>query len=102
MFTSAGRAGRAPTLTVIDEQGEEREWVRQGCWGEREGGRKSVKKAGYLPSLGERESPSGGGGGSRWVRRGEERLEFIDKKGERREGETMFGIEREQTIICID
>lgn len=44
-----------------------------------------------------------GGGG---VRRGERRVKFIDKKGrrerERGEGETMFGIKREQTIICID
>lgn len=31
-------------------------------WG-RAGGRKSVKKAGYLPSLREGESPSGGGKG---------------------------------------
>lgn len=41
-----------------------------------------------------------------WVRRGERRLKFIDKTGrrerERGEGETMFGIKREQTIICID
>ena len=41
------------------------------------------------------------------MRRGEGRLGFIDKKGreggrERGEGETMFGIKREQTIICID
>lgn len=36
------------------------------------------------------------------MRRGEGRPGFIDKKGERGEGETMFGIEREQTIICID
>ena len=40
------------------------------------------------------------------MRRGERRLKFIDKKGrrerERGEGETMFGIKREQTIICID
>lgn len=35
---------------------------------------------------------------------GEEEVEFIDKTGGRweREGETMFGIKREQTIICID
>lgn len=38
------------------------------------------------------------------MRRGEGRPGFIDKKGgrERGEGETMFGIKREQTIICID
>lgn len=35
---------------------------------------------------------------------GEEGPEFIDKTGGRweGEGETMFGIKREQTIICID
>lgn len=70
------------------------------------GGGKSVKKTGYLPSLGEGESPSGGGVKAGWARRGERRLKFIDKKGrrerERGEGETMFGIKREQTIICID
>lgn len=52
-------------------------------WG-RAGGRKSVKKAGYLPSLGEGESLSGG------VRRGEERPGFIDKTGGR-EGEGRRG-----------
>lgn len=43
-------------------------------------------------------------GGRGGVRRGEGRPGFIDKKGgrERGEGETMFGIKREQTIICID
>lgn len=49
--------------------------------------------------------PEGGVKAGR-VRRGERRLKFIDKKGrrerERGEGETMFGIKREQTIICID
>lgn len=47
-----------------------------------------------------------GGGIPVWgwgVRRGEGGPEFIDKKGGREgEGETMFGIKREQTIICID
>lgn len=37
--------------------------MRQGCVQGRAGeGGKSVKKTGYLPSLGEGESPSGGGG----------------------------------------
>lgn len=47
------------------------------------GGRKSVKKAGYLPSLGEGESLSGGGMRAGRVRRGEGRPGFIDKKGAR-------------------
>lgn len=56
MFTSAGRAGQALTLTVIDERGREREAVGEAGGEEEEEG-KSVKKAGYLPSLGEGESP---------------------------------------------
>jgi len=44
-----------------------------------------------------------GGGIPVWRGRGPGGWEkFIDKKGERGDGETMFGIEREQTIICID
>lgn len=70
MFTSVGRAGRAPTLTVIDERGRKgRQRARQGyvyvCVRGRRVEEKSVKKAGYLPSLGEGESPSGGREG--WV-----------------------------------
>lgn len=66
-----------------------------GWWGGRK--KKSVKKAGYLPSLGEREFPSAR------VGQRKKTLGFIDKKGRARgEGETMFGIGREQTIICID
>lgn len=58
MFTSAGRAGPAPTLTVIDERGRKREAVGEaGGEEEEDEGGKSVKKAGYLPSLGEGESP---------------------------------------------
>lgn len=61
--------------------------------GEGEEGKKSVKKAGYLPSLGEGESLTEGGWGV-----GETGGSLI----KREKGETMFGIEREQTIICID
>lgn len=99
MFTSVGRAGRAPTLTVIDERGRKgRERVRQGCGGE---GRKSVKKAGYLSSLGEGESPSGGGRAGR-VRRGEGRPGFIDKKGGReggRRGDYVWHRERADNYL---
>lgn len=49
------------------------------------GGRKSVKKAGYLPSLGEGESPSGGGAESGEGEKGEGRPGFIDKKRAREE-----------------
>lgn len=74
------------------------------CVGERRG-RKSVKKAGYLLSLGEGESPSGeveGGAGVEGVRDDWSSLIKRERGRENGEGETMFGIEREQTIICID
>lgn len=58
--------------------------MRQGRVQGRAGeGGKSVKKTGYLPSLGEGESPSGGGAKAGWARRGERGVKFIDKKGRR-------------------
>lgn len=88
MFTSAGRAGRAPTLTVIDERGRKREAAGEAekCAGGGGGGRKIGKESRLSPVIRGGGIPRLRGGG---VRRGvrEDRSSLMKREGGGREGE---------------
>lgn len=93
----------------MNEGGKGGSGVRQGCVQGRAGevgGGKIGKENRLSPVIRGGGIPLRRGVKAGRVRRGERRLKFIDKKGrrerEREEGETMFGIKREETIICID